>query len=191
MARRGFKSWCEEVAARYRTRLGMTRSDPLDPLTLANHLTVRLVDPRKLDGLSEGSLRVLLRDDPSAWSAVTLCDGARRMIVYNPANAPQRRSNDIMHELSHLIIGHEAPKAFHSHEFGLMLRHYDAEQEEEADLLGATLLLPREALLKIRFQPIPEDVAAREYGVSRRLLTMRLNTSGVNRQHRRSAGGER
>ncbi len=79
---------------------------------------------------------------------------------------------------------------FHSHEFGLMLRHYNAEQEEEADLLAATLLLPREALLKIRFQPIPEEAAAGEYGVSRRLLTMRLNTSGVNRQHRRSVGGQ-
>lgn len=73
-----------------------------------------------------------------------------------------------------------------SQETGIFLRHYDQTQEEEADCLAAILLLPKDALFKIKFSNSNVQHAAREYGVSKKLLEMRLNTSGINHIYKRS-----
>jgi len=90
-----------------------------------------------------------------------------------------------MHELSHILIGHEPGKIFLSQNGQIMLRTYDQTQEEEASCLANALLLPREALLTIKRSGMSEAKACEVYGVSRKLLTFRMNISGVNRQVRR------
>jgi Zn-dependent peptidase ImmA (M78 family) len=89
-----------------------------------------------------------------------------------------------MHELSHILIGHEPGKIFLSQNGQIMLRTYDQTQEEEASGLANALLLPREALLFIKHSGMDDDEACEAYGVSRKLLTFRMNISGVNRQVR-------
>jgi len=54
-----------------------------------------------------------------------------------------------MHELAHLIIGHEPARVVVSPDMILAVRTYDQGQEEEAAWLSGCLLLPRPALLAL------------------------------------------
>ena len=69
---------------------------------------------------------------------------------------------------------------------GLALRAHDKAQEEEASWLAGCLLLPREILLHIKHNGLADDAACRHFGVSAKMLTYRMNVSGVNLQHRRT-----
>ncbi len=60
--------------------------------------------------------------------------------------------------------------------------NYDQDQEDEADWLGGTLLLPRPAMLAIRRTGLTDDGAMFEYQVSRQMLTWRFRMTGVDYQ---------
>lgn len=64
----------------------------------------------------------------------------------------------------------------------MLLGSYDKIQEEEADWLSGCLLLPREALIAIKRRGLDDSSAATQYGVSLRMLTYRMNRTGINRQ---------
>jgi Zn-dependent peptidase ImmA (M78 family) len=73
----------------------------------------------------------------------------------------------------------------------LLLNTYDKAQEEEAKWLAGCLLLPREALMRIRALRLAEDDAAQRYGVSTSMLRYRLQVSGVNVQLARTRSWKR
>ena len=179
MLKRGFKSWGERVALAYRKELGIDKSEPLPARDLAQHLKVRILTPREVPSLSSEAIALLLGVAASSWSAVTITKGEKNAVIYNSSHSASRQSNDIMHELSHIIVGH-TPQMIHSQDTGIFLRHYDANQENEADCLASILLLPKDVLMKIKFSHMSHDAAARTYGTSQTLLQMRLNTSGIN-----------
>jgi Zn-dependent peptidase ImmA (M78 family) len=187
MLKRGFKTWCERTALNYKKELAIGKQDPMKAVTLAEHLHVKLLTPQDIPKLSDADRRILLNEESDAWSAVTLCKGNKHIVIYNPCRVNGRRSNDIMHELSHIIIGHKA-QMMHSFEAGIFLRHYDKSQEEEADWLAGTLLLNRDSLFRIAFSKMVPSEAAKEYGVSESLLQMRLNITGVRAIQRRKYG---
>jgi Zn-dependent peptidase ImmA (M78 family) len=179
MLKRGFKSWGERVALAYRKELGIDKSEPLPARDLAQYLKVRLLTPNEVPGLSSEAISLLLGVAASSWSAVTVTKREKNAVIYNSSHSVFRQSNDIMHELSHVIVGH-SPQMIHSQDTGIFLRHYNENQEHEADCLSSILLLPKDALLKIKFSDMSHDTAARTYGTSQTLLRMRLNTSGIN-----------
>ena len=187
MLKRGFKTWCERTALNYKKELGIGKQDPMKAVALAEHLNVKLLTPQDVPGLSDAELRILLNEESDAWSAVTLCKGNKHIVIYNPCRVNGRRSNDIMHELSHIIIGHKA-QIMHSFEAEIFLRYYDKSQEEEADWLAGTLLLSRDTLFHIAFSGIEPFIAAKKYGVSEQLLSMRLNITGVKAIQKRKLG---
>ncbi len=59
-------------------------------------------------------------------------------------------------------------------------------QEEEADCLAATLLLPKEAWFKIKFSGKPVATTVKQYGVIKQPMQMRLEISGVNSIYKRT-----
>jgi hypothetical protein len=184
MLERGFKTWCENVSLQLRRELGLLRTAPLQPEALAKHLNVLLWKPIDIKGLSPQARLVLLRKERDSWSAVTVSFAGVDAVIYNSSHSQARQSSDIMHELSHILIGHEPGKIFLSQNGQIMLRTYDQTQEEEASCLANVLLLPREVLLFIRRSRMSDNKACEIYGVSRELLKFRLNISGVNRQIR-------
>lgn len=186
MLKRGFKKWCESTAIACRKELNLDKTDPLSPHVLAQHLKVKLLNPNEITKIPQSAIKLLLEKDSSAWSAATISKGKSSIIIYNSSHAKTRQSNDIMHELSHIIIGHTYQKTFYSQESGILLRQYNKDQEDEADCLSATLLLPKDVLIKIKYSRISSASVARHYDVSRKLLEMRLNTSGVNKIYKRS-----
>lgn len=186
MLERGFKTWCENVSLQIRTELGLTGTAPLQPEALAKHLNVLLWKPIDIRGLSPEARVVLLGKERNSWSAVTVSFAGVDAVIHNSSHSKARQSSDIMHELSHILIGHDPGKIFLSQNGQIMLRTYDQTQEEEAACLANALLLPREVLLLIKRSGMSDNKACEVYGVSRKLLTFRINISGVNCQVRRT-----
>ncbi|HEX8459350.1 MAG TPA: ImmA/IrrE family metallo-endopeptidase [Pyrinomonadaceae bacterium] len=189
MYARGFKSWCERVALQQRTELSLRPEDPLDPLTLAGHLEIAVWTAEQVPGLDPSCLGVLVEKDPESWSAITLCTGAKDLIIVNPAHGGGRRASDIMHEIAHILIGHDPARVDVTEDGLLILSSYDKQQEEEAKWLSGCLLLPREALLLIRRRKMDPETAARTYGVSDQMLTFRQRVLNLIPQSPRTVKG--
>src|SRR5437899_1853683 len=111
---RGFKAWAERTAATIRADVGLQATAPLDPLRLAEHLGVTLVRPDEIEGLPRDICVQLLENDPWGWSGATLELDGKTTIVVNPRKSSGRRASDIVHELAHLILGHEPAKVVFS-----------------------------------------------------------------------------
>lgn len=185
VVRRGFKAWCEKVAADARTQQGLVASAPLSARSVAERHGVVVLSVAEIPNLDEACLRQLTEVDSASWSAATIIHPRAKLIIYNCAHTEGRQSSSIMHEMAHIICGHEAAKAEYLPGGLMMLKAYDKEQEEEADLLAATLLLPRVALVSILSSGSAIEDAARHYSVSVDLLKMRLQRAGVYMQFKR------
>lgn len=182
---RGFKTWCERIALQYRRDLNLKATDPLAPRRLADHLKVKVWTDSDVPGLDEEHLQTL-RDDSSSWSAVTIWNGLRALIILNAAHSIGRQASDLMHELAHIIIGHK-PSRMDVSEDGLLLLHsFDKGLEDEANWLASCLLLPREVLMFTRRREMTEKEIREHYEVSAEMLTFRLRMSGVDAQMQRA-----
>jgi hypothetical protein len=191
MFRRGFKSWCEQVAAKLRRDAGLGPSDAIQPATIAADLNVRLVPATALADLPPATLQRLLHAHNESWSAITVSDGDRHLVVYNPAHSAARQANDVAHELAHIILKHTPTFSFMNPEKKLLIRSFDKNQEDEANWLAASILLPRAALVAMRSKRLKNDEICARYGISAQLLTYRLNTTGVDRQMARRGSATR
>ena len=184
--RRGFKTWCETTAGNYRTALGLKPEDPLDPENLAAHLGIIVWRPEEVPGLAESSLQQLTNHDSDSWSAVTIRVGDTNLTIVNSAHAPTRQRSSLSHELAHLILDHEPGRIDLSPEGHLLLNSFEREQEEEADWLSGTLLVPRAGLvIAYRSTQDPRKLANR-FEVSVDMLNWRLRMTGVVTQAQRT-----
>lgn len=177
--RRGFKAEAETIARAVRAELGLGLLDAVDCFALAQAWGIPVVSLGELreDGAEDRSVRRLLSEE-AGFSATTVVVGAKRLIVYNPRQPPGRRASNLSHELSHVILEHEAAPAL-----GIGgCRHWDGVQEAEADWLGAALLVPRESALEWMRQNGDVEEGARAFGVSVELFRWRVNHTGVVRQ---------
>jgi IrrE N-terminal-like domain len=179
---RGFKSWAERTSAGIREELGLSSLDRLVPGKLASYLNVLLWTPRDVPNLPASVVAQLLVHDPSGWSAVTVMLGTTAVVIHNPTHLPGRQSSNIIHELAHIILSHQPAQLIMSQDGSLVMRSYDEKQEEEANCLGWSLLLPREGLLTCRRRGMTATDIAQRYQVSENLASFRLNTTGVEAQ---------
>lgn len=179
--KRGFKAWCEKAAAGYRRDLGLRRDQPLDPHILATHLRVVVLTPGAIPGLDASTLRQLLEIDLDSWSAVTLIQNGRRLVILNSAHSRARQNSSLAHELAHLLLEHKPTQTFFGPGGSLLMKEFDREQEAEAECLSAVLLVPRDALISLLPRTSEEALAA-HLGVSLEMLRMRRNVTGVDRQ---------
>lgn len=182
MLRRGFKSQCERRSTELRKRLGLGPAEPLSAFDLANHVGVTVWSAAEVDGLSEADLTQLTKTDKESWSAFTLRVRDQNLIVFNSGQSGPRVNSVAMHEISHITLGHELASAGMTEDGHLIPSIYDQDQEDEADWLGGTLLLPRPALLAIRRAGLTDDQAMLAYQVSRQMLTWRFRMTGVDYQ---------
>jgi len=188
MLNRGFKTRAENISLQVRRELKISKTDPLACEALAEHLGVSLWKPIDIVGLSTPVRALLLRRAKDSWSAITVSYGGVDSIIYNSSHSKARQSSDIMHELSHILLGHEPGKIIISPKVNVALRDYNENQEDEAAWLSGCLLLPRETLLFIRRTGMSDEETLEKYRVSRDLLNYRTNVTGVNYQARRGHG---
>ena len=179
--RRGFKAEAERISLRIRGELGLTAHDRLDCELLAAHLEIPVLG---LEGLVESGASpksvARLASQEARFSALTLCVGARRLIVYNPAESPGRHANSLAHELSHVLLDHPTEPPLD----GAGCRRWNGAVEEEADCLAGTLLVPRDGAVWWLGNGRSLPAGATHFGVSERLFTWRANHTGVIRQLR-------
>lgn len=177
--RRGFKTEAEKIAVEYRHILKLKDYDPLPALQLATHLNIEVLSPEKIIGLSPNCLNELLHGTGSNnWSAVTIGKEKPSLIIYNNSHSSVRTESDIMHEIAHIILDHTMGKLDTS--FGILLRKYNINQENEAEWLGACLQLPKSALLKYYvFKSYSINQIAEMFNASQAMVNYRIGVSGV------------
>jgi Zn-dependent peptidase ImmA (M78 family) len=183
---RGFKAWAERTSTSLRKELGLNPTDALDPKELAVSLGVCLLTPRDIPGVSDGVINQLLEKDPWGWSAVSQLSEGRPLVIYNPRHSAGRRASDIIHELAHIILDHDPAKLIMSQDGTMVMRSYDRKQEEEANWLGWSILLPREALVNATRLGLSRSQIADRYGVTEDLVEFRLRVTGVKAQFGRT-----
>jgi len=174
----GFKSEANAIARQIREELGLLPTAPLDPWRLAKYLAIPVVP---LSSFAEDAPRALRRFavlDRSAFSAVTVFRGLRRMIVHNDSHSRYRQGSDISHELAHGLLLHPPTPPLDQ----MGLRSLDRDIEDEADWLSGALLISDEAALEIVRRSWPQDEAMKRFRVSEPMLRFRINVTGARRR---------
>lgn len=182
LLKRGFKSWCENAALNYRRDFNLPKFARLDPRQLAARTGVTIWTPYEIEGLDPKVLHQLLEVDSSSWSAVTLTLGGSSAIIINSSHQLGRQNSSLAHELSHLILRHEPARAFVTPDGMMVMNHYNPTHEEEANVLSATLLVPREGLVHLQARGYTDSDMATHFAVSLELLQWRKHATGVARQ---------
>ena len=183
--RRGFKAWCERTSAEYRQSLDLSDEYYFEPELLAREVGVTVLALEELPGVPQSSSHQLTVADPDSWSAITVEAHGNRVTVLNPAHSETRIRNSLTHELAHVILNHSLANVGISQEGLLIQQSCDPEQEEEADWLSSTLLVPRNLLARAYFKERSADACAHLFGVSTDLVNWRLRMTGVLTQARR------
>lgn len=182
MLRRGFKSQCERRSVELRRLLGLQPAEPISATHVARHYGVTVWYPQDVEDVSNDDLNHLLGAGREEWSGFTLKIGTRHLVVMNSEQSPRRQNSVLMHELSHIILGHQLASAMFTKGGDFVPSTYDQDQEDEAAWLGGTFLLPRPALLWMRRQGLSDDEAADHFGVSLDLLRWRIRMTGIDYQ---------
>ena len=177
--RRGFKSECERIANRVRAELGLPKGSPVIPALLAEFLDIEVRSGDELVDLSRFVELDKIQKD--AFSACTFKPSeGRTVVVFNPLSSEGRRTSDLAHELSHVVLDHELSSVETLGDFTFLTCNPD--QEDEANWLSGTLLLPRELLLREAWKRSTARQIATRYNVSEHMARYRLNVTGVLRQ---------
>ena len=152
-----------------RVEIGLAPGDSLTVTQLADYLDVSVWSVSDL-GLHEEDLRQLVEVDADSWSAITVSASGRDMVIHNPRHFRGRYSSDVMHELAHLVLGHDPTTVFFVGDGELALRGFNPSTEEEANWLAGALLLPRDALVYVKRRGMMNEQACAKYGVSSQML---------------------
>lgn len=181
--RRGFKAKAEKLALQVRGAMGLSWRERLDPRKLADHLGVPVFELPDLvtTGMSQGSVSHLLGKGRGEFSAALFQREGVKLIVANPVHSAGRQASNIVHEVSHLLLKHVPPAEV----LEAGCRRWDSMMEREADWLAGELLVPRKAALDIARRGRDLDLSARHFGVSKAMMTWRLNHSGARKQAKR------
>lgn len=182
MLRRGFKAQSERRAVETRRKFNIQPDAPLRARRVAAEFGVLVWDESDIQGVSRDDLVQLTETDSESWSAFTIRVGEKHLIVVNSSQSEPRQNSVIMHELSHIMLGHELTSAGLTVDGHFVPTTYNQDQEDEADWLAGTLLLPRPALLRIRRLSMPDEVARETYLVSDQMLKWRFRMTGVDFQ---------
>ena len=177
--RRGFKAEAERFALALRAELGLNAADPVDSVALAAHLEIPVVSLEELRHSGAASQNISrLMSRTSGFSALTITEGPRRLIVFNPRHPPTRRANSVLHEVSHVVLEHPPAPAL-----GVGgCRYWDSRLEAEADWQAGALLVPRDgAFAWLRAGNGLID-GANHFGVSLPLFRWRVNHTGIAKQ---------
>lgn len=177
----GFKAEAERRAQAARALLGLEPIAKLCPWDYATILDIHVLGADELD-LSPEHAKQLLERDPDSWSGMTLDEDGFQLVVLNSTHSRKRQASTLMHEIAHIDLRH-APAGVSVSPSGLtLLSEYSDDQEEEADWLGAALLLPEVALLHYRSAGLSFDEISDAFGVSSELCAWRCRMTGVEKR---------
>lgn len=179
--RRGFKAEASALAREVRVELELDPLDRLVPSELAAHLDIPVVALSDLFA-SLPSARHFLSVDRNAFSALTVFDGHRRMILHNDSHSQARQNSNLAHELAHALLRHEPRPALDSR---TGCRHWNDTNEHEAAWLSGELLVTSEMALAVARGLLTAHQARQRLEVSDAMLKWRINKVGAYRRVKR------
>lgn len=186
--RPGFLQDAESIAEQVRAELGIGNLRRLDALALAAKLEIPVLSlsqirqlPSSLPDLDE-AIDLLIGDEQSALSAMTVFCGTKRLIVFNDCHSLERQASDVTHELAHSLLLHP-PSVSIDHRG---CRAWNTAIEDEATYLGGALLVPGKAARWIAKSGMTIAAAAERFGCSEQMIRWRINASGGARWMRRA-----
>ena len=183
---RGFKTWANSVALEARNELGIGQLDALDPRLLAEHLDIPIIGLSSLVA-DAPAVEHLLTVEPEVFSAVTVFDGTRRIVVHNDSHAEVRQNSNICHELSHGLLNHPPTPALDDRG----CRVWSQDIEDEAAWLSGCLLVSERATFAVARGTWTIAEAAVRLGVSQQMIQFRLNATGAIKRVSRAGVGRR
>ena len=174
----GFKKEAATLAAEVRAELGLGTLDRLDPRQLAHHLGIPIVPLSDLAPTCRGAL-FFLDEERETFSALTVFEGHRRIIIHNDAHSPARQNSNLAHELAHGLLLHEPQPALDA-KTGCRL--CNAANEDEDNWLAGELLVTRDMALAVARGGMTTQCAMERLAVSAHMLRYRVGVSGATRQ---------
>jgi Zn-dependent peptidase ImmA (M78 family) len=179
---RGFKAKAERLSESFRSELGISKFAPLDAFDLAKHLKIQVLSVLELkDDLKPKDYARL--SDPSKFSAMWMPNSDdEKIIIHNNFHSKKRQQSNLMHELAHVILGHEIPEEQAKLCFLLGLHYYNPVHEEEAKYFGGCLQITRPGLLWAVKKGDSEAEMSDYYVASSEMVSYRLRITGVLRQ---------
>lgn len=166
------------MAREVRGELGLGKFDRLDPYELARHLGIPIVPLSNLPATLPG-VRHFLSAERHTFSALTVFDGHRRMIVHNDSHSEARQNSNLAHELAHPLLLHE-PRPALDNVTGC--RDWNDTYEQEANWLSGELLVTSHMALSVARGRLTRNEARNRFGVSDDMLRWRLNTTGAEKR---------
>ena len=176
--RRGFKKEATELATELRAELGLSPLARLDPRKLARHVEIPIMALSDLALACKG-VHYFLSDDRETFSALTVFEDHRRIIVHNDAHSTPRQNSNLAHELSHGLLHHKPAPAL---DLQTGCRLWDATNEDEADWLAGELLVTRNMALAVARGGFTKQKAMERLQVSEKMLRWRMNVTGAVKQ---------
>jgi IrrE N-terminal-like domain len=174
--RHGFKAEAERIALELRSELQLGATGRLDPAELAGYLYVPILSLQDLVSAAPEDVGYLLGRGSKEFSAATIhVSRFKRLIITNPAHASTRQMNSLCHELSHIVLNHEAEAPLTSRGG----RAWNGGQEKEADWLAGCLLIPNGAAHAAARAGHSDEQVAAIFGVSKALATWRMRITGA------------
>ncbi len=175
---RGYKAEAKRIATRARGEIGVGPFDRLDPRLLAQHLEIPIITLSALQATCWGASH-FLSTAQETFSALTVFQGHRRLVVHNDSHSSSRQNSNLAHELAHSLLQHEPAPALDG---TTGCRNWNNIYEREAEWLAGELLVTSEMALAVargRFTMKQAQITLR---VSSQMLNWRLNVTGARRR---------
>lgn len=173
--RHGFKAEANSIARSVRSELTLSFASALNPWSLAHHLAIPVITLSEMQEVAPRAVHHFSNVDSSEFSAVTVFEGTKRIIVYNDSHSHGRQASNISHEIAHGLLLHSPGPALNENG----CRNWDENMENEADWLSGALLISEEAALSIARKEMTIADAAEFYGVSQKMVNWRLRMTGA------------
>ena len=176
-----FKTKANRIAVGLRRQMGLAAAAPINLDELATRLGLLVISIKELADVCPEQVAQLCETDKGAFSALLLPADNRRIILLNDGCSPGRRNSNLAHEIAHALLAHPSTQPFDH----AGCRNFDGDMEGQANCLAGHILIPNEAAQKIVWSDHDLEAVCDEYGVSRRMLNFRLNTSGARKRRER------
>jgi Zn-dependent peptidase ImmA (M78 family) len=178
---KGFKTWADKKSIELRKIMGLKSHDPIDCYELSEMLNIPVFTLKDLSILGfDNSHYLKLKNRNSDFFACILETQSGMMIINNHNTSNNRSNSNIVHEISHVICGHDFSSI--STLNGSVFREFKKEQEDEANWLGGCLLLPRDGLVWASKKGFTVKEIAVHFGASEQMAKWRFQITGVSRQ---------
>lgn len=103
----------------------------------------------------------------------------KHLIIYNPTHAATRYESNVMHELAHLLLGHQ-PIHFHQVSGTIPVREYRTVDEKAAEYLEGCLQITARGLNWAFQRSMTLQEIAEHFGASIQMVRYRCNMTGHN-----------